>query len=87
MTDVFAPLAEWFATRLEVGQVELTEQRRHTEGFSWQTYTLLARWDHEDGRHHEQGFAVRVEPTDGLLSPYDIDGQYELHKAVLRQPG
>jgi aminoglycoside phosphotransferase (APT) family kinase protein len=30
-----------------------------------------------------RGYAVRVEPNDGLLAPYDIDGQYRLHRAVL----
>ena len=26
---------------------------------------------------------MRVEPHDGLLAPYDIDGQYRLHRAIL----
>ena len=30
-----------------------------------------------------QGYAVRVEPHDGLLAPYDIDGQFRLHRAIL----
>jgi aminoglycoside phosphotransferase (APT) family kinase protein len=84
---VEAALAEWFADRLAAERVELSELHRHTEGFSWQTYTMLARWTDAAGVPREQGFAVRVEPTDGLLAPYDIDGQYRLHDAVLDQPG
>lgn len=87
MTDLVAALTGWFAARLGAERVELTELRRHTEGFSWQTYTMLARWPGPGGVPDEQGFAVRVEPTDGLLAPYDIDGQYHLHGAVLQQPG
>ena len=68
--------------------VELSELHRHTEGFSWQTYTMLASWtDPDTGSAREQGYAVRVEPTDGLLAPYDIQGQFTLHEAVLKQPG
>lgn len=80
-------LASWFGSRLETDHVELRELHRHTEGFSWQTYTMLARWTDPTGTPREQGYAVRVEPTDGLLAPYDIDGQYILHEAVLLQPG
>lgn len=80
-------LARWFSVRLETDHVTLTQVRRHTEGFSWQTYTMLARWSDSTGTPREQGYAVRVEPTDGLLAPYDIDAQYTLHEAVLREPG
>ena len=34
-------------------------------------------------RASQQGYAVRVEPHDGLLAPYDIDGQFRLHRAIL----
>jgi aminoglycoside phosphotransferase (APT) family kinase protein len=37
----------------------------------------------ETGDEMHRGYAVRVEPRDGLLAPYDIDGQYRLHRAVL----
>lgn len=85
---VESALADWFSARLGADDVELHQFRRHTEGFSWQTYTMVARWtDADHGRLREQGYAVRVEPTDGLLAPYDIDGQFALHEAVLRQPG
>ena len=80
-------LAAWFGERLGADDVAFDEFRRHTEGFSWQTYTMLARWTDTAGAAHEQGYAVRVEPTDGLLAPYDIDGQFTLHEAVQQQPG
>ena len=79
-------LADWFGRKLGTDRVELTELRRHTEGFSWQTYTMAIGWTDADGAAHRQGFAVRVEPTDGLLAPYDIDGQFTLHAAVVQQP-
>lgn len=80
-------LAAWFSARLAAEDVALTEFQRHTEGFSWQTYTMCVSWSDRTGGSHKQGFAVRVEPVDGLLAPYDIEGQYRLHQAVLQQPG
>lgn len=74
--------AAWLATKLGAeGPVEITDLHRHTEGFSWQTYTFTARW-HTGRVPYHAGFAVRREPEDGLLSPYDIRAQYELHRAV-----
>jgi aminoglycoside phosphotransferase (APT) family kinase protein len=72
-----AALTEWLAAKL--GEpVEITEWRRHAEGFSWQTYTFRA------GEH---AYAVRREPEDGLLAPYDTEGQYRLHEALVRLGG
>src|SRR5262249_4260379 len=51
--------------------------------WSWQTYTLDVETKAADGARERRGFAVRVEPRDGLLAPYDIDGQFQLHRAVL----
>jgi aminoglycoside phosphotransferase (APT) family kinase protein len=69
-------LAAWLGERLGA-RVELAEWRRHAEGFSWQTYTFLARWP-----GGSLGLAVRREPEDGLLAPYDVAGQYRLHEAL-----
>lgn len=81
---VSAALAPWFRERLGADGVEIVDLRRHAEGWSWQTYTMNVEWPsletHEPVR---RGYAVRVEPHDGLLAPYDIDGQYRLHRAVL----
>jgi aminoglycoside phosphotransferase (APT) family kinase protein len=66
-------LCQWLARRLGDPGLVVSGLVRHTEGFSWQTYTLDA-----GGR----GLAVRVQPRDGLLAPYDIEGQWRLHQAV-----
>jgi aminoglycoside phosphotransferase (APT) family kinase protein len=78
-------LAPWFCERLDVDAVEIVDLRRHAEGWSWQTYTLDVEWrsPQRDEPPVRRGYAVRVEPRDGLLAPYDIDGQYRLHRAVL----
>lgn len=72
-----AALEAWLGEKLGA-RVEIDEWRRHAEGFSWQTYTFLARFEGE-----AMGLAVRREPEDGLLAPYDIEGQYRLHQALL----
>ena len=72
-----AALGAWLGERLG-RPVEITEWRRHAEGFSWQTYTFRAG---------DEAFAVRREPEDGLLAPYDTEGQYRLHEALVRLGG
>ena len=84
LADVAEALTPWFGERLGVAGVELVDLRRHAEGWSWQTYTMDADWlVPGTGEPMRRGYAVRVEPHDGLLAPYDIDGQYRLHRAVL----
>ena len=80
LADVEAALRPWFAGRLGAGDVTIRELKRHAEGWSWQTYTMEAEAGGE-----RRGYAVRVEPRDGLLAPYDIDGQYALHRVVCEQ--
>ena len=82
--DIAAALGPWVGDRLGVGVTDITDLRRHTEGFSWQTYTFDACWHDRDGRPRRRRIAVRREPEDGLLAPYDIVGQYRLHEAVGR---
>ncbi|MGH9119307.1 MAG: phosphotransferase family protein [Acidimicrobiales bacterium] len=83
-TDVAGALGPWLAARLDADDVVLDDVRRHAEGWSWQTWTLTATWkDHAAGLEERRGFAVRIEPEDGLLAPYDIEGQYHLHGVVL----
>jgi aminoglycoside phosphotransferase (APT) family kinase protein len=76
--DVSRALEPWFAARLGLADARVVELRRHAEGFSWETYTLAV-----EGGGERRGYAVRVEPRDGLLAPYDIRGQYALHRAVV----
>jgi aminoglycoside phosphotransferase (APT) family kinase protein len=79
-------LRPWLAERVGVEAVELDDIRRHAEGFSWGTYTFTASWTSTDGEHHSEGLALRREPEDGLLPPYDTHAQYVLHGALDRVP-
>jgi aminoglycoside phosphotransferase (APT) family kinase protein len=81
--EVAEALAPWFASRLGAESVLVEDVRRHAEGFSWETYTLAVRFrDPASGTAVKRGFAVRREPEDGLVAPYDIVGQYRLHEAA-----
>jgi aminoglycoside phosphotransferase (APT) family kinase protein len=75
-------LSAWLADRLGADSVGLEGVARHTEGFSWRTYTLDAVWSTAGGEPRRRGLAFRVEPEDGLLPPYDVVAQYELQKAL-----
>ena len=79
-------LASWFGERLGVDAVEIDELVHHTDGFSWQTYTLTAQWQ-RDGARITRGFAVRREPEDGVLAPYDVGAQYALHRQLIGHHG
>jgi len=84
LAAVAEALTPWFGERLGAAGVEIVDLRRHAEGWSWQTYTMDVEWLSPESREpSRRGYAVRVEPHDGLLAPYDIDGQYRLHRAVL----
>lgn len=77
-----SPFRSWLRERTgAASEVTLSDVRHHTEGFSWQTYTFTATW-RDDAGQHSQGFAVRREPEDGLLAPYDIEGQFSLHRTL-----
>jgi aminoglycoside phosphotransferase (APT) family kinase protein len=77
LAEVEAALRPWFAEKLGTAEVTIRELKRHAEGWSWQTYTMAVEAGGE-----RRGYAVRVEPRDGLLAPYEIDGQFALHRAV-----
>jgi aminoglycoside phosphotransferase (APT) family kinase protein len=83
LSDVAAALRPWFADRLDTDDVEITDLKRHAEGWSWQTYTMTVDWHDSAGEPRHHGFAVRREPEDGLLAPYDTEQQYRLHEAVI----
>ena len=83
MSDPFASsMVPWLSGRLGVDISEIVNVHRHTEGFSWQTYTFDANWHDHDGTPRSRGIAVRREPEVGLLAPYDIVGQYRLHEML-----
>ena len=80
-------LSAWFGERLHADDVEIDDLVHHADGFSWQTYTLTARWRNESGAKIVQGYAVRREPEDGVLAPYDIRAQYALHQQLVGRAG
>jgi aminoglycoside phosphotransferase (APT) family kinase protein len=76
-------LRAWLGDRLGDPDLAITDFVRHSEGFSWETYTLDASWrDRETATVRNDGFAIRVQPRDGLLAPYDIEAQYRLNVAL-----
>lgn len=77
--DVAAGLRGWFRDHLGSRDVGLSDLRQHAEGFSWQTWTVTVAADSGPPR----GYAVRREPEDGLLAPYDTAQQYRVHRAVV----
>lgn len=77
--EVVTGLTRWFAEHLGTDVLELTDLRQHTEGFSWQTYTATVASPGAAPR----GYAIRREPEDGLLAPYDTAQQYRIHQAVV----
>ena len=80
---VAVALEPWFADRLGAEAVEISEFKRHAEGWSWQTYTMAVSSTDASGTTRSHGYAVRREPEDGLLAPYDAGQQYRLHEAVV----
>ncbi len=60
--------------------------RRHTEGWSWETFSLDAEWL-EDGRSLRQGYVFRKEPEKGgVIERYDSQGQFVVLKALEGTP-
>jgi aminoglycoside phosphotransferase (APT) family kinase protein len=74
------PLHAWLAAKLEVPDVTIGDVTRHAEGFSWETWTFDASWP-----GGSRGLAIRIEPDDGLLAPYDVEEQYRVHEVVRRR--
>lgn len=76
--ELSAQLQRWCVTRLGAApDSHVDDLVRHAEGWSWHTYTFTLR----DGSS-SRGIAIRRQPEDGLLAPYDIDAQYRLHDAL-----
>ena len=79
---IAAGLAAWLGRHWGVAGCEVVDVKRHAEGFSWETFTATATWSRAEGGRGERGIAVRREPPDGLLAPYDAAQQYAIHDAV-----
>lgn len=77
--EVLGGLTRWFSQHLGADHLTLRDLHQHTEGFSWQTYTVTVVTPDGDAK----GYAVRREPEDGLLAPYDTAQQYRIHRAVV----
>lgn len=74
-------LASWLAPHLRAEVLTIEDVLRHAEGFSWETYTFTVEW-RSDRRTARRGFALRREPTAGLLPPYDAVRDHRLHGAI-----
>ena len=77
-------LGAWLARRWGCDECIVETVKQHAEGFSWETFT--AKVTCRTGREPpvERGVAVRREPEDGLLAPYDVAQQYTIHEVVQR---
>jgi aminoglycoside phosphotransferase (APT) family kinase protein len=80
-------LSAWFGKRLHADEVEIDDLVHHADGFSWQTYTMSVRWLDQSGTKVSRGYALRREPEDGVLAPYDIRSQYALHRQLIGRAG
>ena len=62
--------------------VMLGDFRRHTEGWSWETFSFDAHWS-ADGNEQRQGYVLRKEPDKaGVIGQYDTLGQFKVLKAL-----
>jgi aminoglycoside phosphotransferase (APT) family kinase protein len=79
-------LRGFLAEQLHDPQLRLAEVRRHIEGFSWETWEVLADWA-QDGIPQRRRLIARRVPEAGLVPPYDVPGQWELARALQHAPG
>jgi aminoglycoside phosphotransferase (APT) family kinase protein len=79
-------LRDLLARQLGDDGLQISDLRRHIEGFSWETWELTATWTHE-GRPQQRRLIVRRVPQAGLMPPYDVPGQWELARALQSAPG
>ncbi len=62
--------------------LELRHFQRHTEGWSWETFSFVAHWL-DAGAPRKQGFVVRKQPNQaGLVGTYDTRGQFTVLRAL-----
>jgi aminoglycoside phosphotransferase (APT) family kinase protein len=66
--------------------LELLNFRRHTEGWSWETFSFDAHWQ-ENGQTMSQGYVLRKEPDKaGVVGKYDTLAQFTVLKALEDTP-
>jgi len=79
-------LKAFLAGKLErVEDITVTNLRRHTEGFSLETFSFDASW-RSGGTSHSQRYVIRREPPAGLLEPYDLEPQFRVLEAIADTP-
>lgn len=70
----------------EAKEVSVTDLRKNTEGYSYETYTFQAEWV-EKGQKISKKLVIRSEPIEeGLVPPYDVEPQYWVQKALADTP-
>lgn len=79
-------LEAFLRKRIGTPTVRITGFRRHVEGFSWETYSMVATWSPAGGGRVEQGLVMHRVPTAGLLEPYDVTRQFSLLSALRDEP-
>jgi len=82
VTETVERFQGWLAERLDATDLQIEDFRQHTEGFSWHTFTMGAKWTSDAGESMSRGFAFRVEPPDGVNAPYDVREQFVLNSAL-----
>jgi len=71
---------------LQAQDLTLRQFRRHTEGWSWETFSFEAGW-RENGHEQRQGYVLRKEPDQaGVVGKYDTFGQFTILKALEDTP-
>jgi len=81
------PIRAYLRSKLpQAHDLEILNFRRHTEGWSWETFSFDARWQ-EDGRELCQGYVLRKEPERaGVVGAYDTFAQFTVLKALEDTP-
>ncbi len=84
--QIAAALAQYLADRMPAAsEIEVSNVKKHTEGFSLETYSFDAGW-RESGTRRQQRYVIRREPPAGLLEPYDLEPQFRVLAAVEDTP-
>ncbi len=84
--QILAGIEQFLRARLpERSGLKVTGLKKHTEGFSLETYSFDVEW-HENGGRRTERLVVRKEPPAGLLEPYDLEPQYRVLAALADTP-
>jgi aminoglycoside phosphotransferase (APT) family kinase protein len=70
-----------FLSGLGLADVEITELRRFTVGFSWMTFGFLARW-REGGEGKGRELILRLGPSNGIFAPYRASPEFHTLRAL-----